>query len=73
MTPCSTTVTIPRILSIKEAMKIFGMGRPTIDAGIQSGELPAYRPNMKQYLLDATEVLEWIKKRKYDSGYRKSA
>lgn len=69
MNACSTMVTVPRILTIKETMKIFEIGRASIDEAIQKEELTAYRPNGRKYLLDANEVLEWIKKKKYHSGY----
>lgn len=64
-------VTIPRILTIKETMEIFGIGRASIDEAIQKEELPAYRPNRKKYLLDATEVFAWIKTKRYSSGYNR--
>lgn len=66
------TITISKILSIPEAMKIFGIGRPTIDEAIQSSELNTYRPNGRKYLLDAVEVYTWIKSKKYNSGYKKN-
>ena len=66
------TVTIPKIIGIPEAMKIFGIGRPSIDEAIQNSELKTYRPNGRKFLLDAMEVLEWIKSKKYESGYKKT-
>jgi excisionase family DNA binding protein len=69
MNACSTTITIPKIISVKEAMEIFGIGRPTLDEAIQRMELTAYKPNGKKYLLDAIEVFDWIKTKKYDSGF----
>jgi excisionase family DNA binding protein len=70
MNACSTTVTIPKIISIKEAMAIFEIGRASLDEAIQKMELTAYRPNGKKYLLDAEEVFQWIKGKKYQSGYQ---
>lgn len=66
---CSTYVTIPHIITIQQAMDLFEIGRTTIDSAIQSMELPAYKPNGKKYLLDAEEVFNWIKSKRYSSGY----
>lgn len=47
-------------LTVKEASKEFHIGINRLYAAIHAGELRAYRPNSKTYLLNPKEITEWI-------------
>lgn len=52
-------------IKIKEAVKIYGIGKDNFYKAIHAGELRAYRPNMRDFLLKTSEVEAWIEKHPY--------
>lgn len=59
------TITIPKMLTLKQAADYFGIGRNTLYKAIHTEELKAYLPNGRDFLLKADEVAEWICKCRY--------
>ena len=47
-------------LKIKEAVQFYGIGREVFYKAIHSGELKAYKPNGRDFLLKVLEVEKWI-------------
>lgn len=47
-------------MKIREAAKFFSIGKWTLYRAIRSGELRAYKPNGRDYLLKVSEVEKWI-------------
>lgn len=47
-------------LKVKEAVKLFSIGRDCIYNAIRKGELKAYRPNGRDYLLKVSDIELWI-------------
>lgn len=47
-------------LKIKEAATIYGIGRTLLYEAIHKGELKAYKPNGRDFLLKAIEIEKWI-------------
>ena len=47
-------------LKIKEATKHFGIGKDNFYRAIQQGELKAYKPNGRDFILRITEIEDWI-------------
>jgi len=47
-------------LKIKEAVKLYGIGRDTFYNAIKKGELKAYKPNCRDYLIKVSELEAWI-------------
>lgn len=47
-------------LKVKEANKVYSIGIHTIYNAIHKGELKAYRPNCRDYLIKVTELEAWI-------------
>jgi excisionase family DNA binding protein len=47
-------------VKVKEAAKLYGIGRDTFYKAIHSGELKAYKPNCRDFILKVTEIEEWI-------------
>lgn len=48
-------------MKIREAAKFFSIGKWTLYRTIHSGELRAYKPNGRDFLLKVSEIEEWIK------------
>ncbi len=48
-------------MKIREAAKFFSIGKWTLYRAIHSGELRAYKPNGRDFLLKVSEIEEWIK------------
>lgn len=48
-------------MKVKEASKYFSIGRYSLYKAIHSGELRAYKPNGRDFLLKVSEIEEWIK------------
>ena len=48
-------------MKIREAAKFFSIGKWTLYKAIHSGELRAYKPNGRDFLLKVSETEEWIK------------
>ena len=49
-------------LKVKEAASVYGVGRNCIYNAIHRGELRAYKPNGRDYLLKTSEIEAWIEK-----------
>jgi excisionase family DNA binding protein len=47
-------------LKVKEAAKQYSVGRDTLYNAIKRGELKAYKPNCRDYLIKVTELETWI-------------
>lgn len=47
-------------LKVKEVMKTYNIGRDTIYNAIHCGELRAYKPNRRDFLIKISELEEWI-------------
>jgi excisionase family DNA binding protein len=47
-------------LKVKEATKLYSIGRDTLYNAIKKGELKAYKPNCRDYLIKVTELEAWI-------------
>lgn len=47
-------------MKIREAAKFFSIGRGTLYKAIHNGELKAYKPNRRDFLLKISEVEKWI-------------
>lgn len=47
-------------LKVKEAAKQYSVGRDTLYNAIKRGELKAYKPNCRDYLIKVTELEAWI-------------
>lgn len=47
-------------MKIREAAKFFSIGKWTLYRAIRSGELRAYKPNGRDFLLKVSEVEKWI-------------
>lgn len=52
-------------LKIKEAVKEYGLGKMQFYNAIHSGELKAYIPNGRDFLVKTSEVEIWIESKKY--------
>lgn len=48
-------------MKVKEVSKYFSIGRYSLYKAIHSGELRAYKPNGRDFLLKVSEIEEWIK------------
>ena len=53
-------------LTIKEAVHQYSIGKNTFYDAIHKGELKAYKPNCRDFLLKATEIEEWIEGKVYE-------
>lgn len=53
-------ITLPAMLTVKQAAEKFNIGRNRLYKAIQIGELRSYIPNQRDYLLKADEVEKWI-------------
>lgn len=47
-------------LKIKEINEIYNIGLTTLYKAVSSGELKAYRPNCRVFLIKVSELEEWI-------------
>lgn len=47
-------------IKIKEAVKLYGIGKDVFYRAIHSGELKAYKPNGRDFLLKVIEIEQWI-------------
>ena len=47
-------------LKIKEAVQFYGIGKDVFYRAISKGELKAYKPNGRDYLLKVAEIEKWI-------------
>jgi len=47
-------------LKVKEVMETYNIGRDTIYNAIHRGELRAYKPNRRDFLIKISELEEWI-------------
>lgn len=47
-------------LKVKEAVKFYGIGQNIFYDAIHNGELKAYKPNNRDFLLKVTEIESWI-------------
>jgi len=52
-------------LTIKEAVHQYSIGKNTFYDAIHNGELKAYKPNKRDYLLKVTEIEAWIESKIY--------
>ncbi len=49
-------------LKIREASKLYGIGRDCLYNAIHKGELQAYKPNGRDFLIKVSELEAWIEK-----------
>lgn len=49
-------------IKVREAVQLFGIGKNNFYNAIHSGELKAYKPNGRDFLLKVSEVEKWIEK-----------
>lgn len=61
------TVTMPEMLKIPEAARIFKVGAYTLRLAVQTGKLRGYTPNGHAILLRADQVQEWIESQPYET------
>lgn len=47
-------------MKIREVVEFFGIGKNVFYKAIHSGELRAYKPNGRDFLLKVVEVEQWI-------------
>jgi len=52
-------------LKVKPAAEYFSVGRDAIYKAIHNGELKAYKPNCRDFLVKVSEVQEWIESKAY--------
>ena len=53
-------VCMKTFMKIKEASEFFSIGRDVLYNAIHNGELRAYKPNGRDFLLKVSEIEEWI-------------
>jgi len=51
---------VKSFIKVKEANMIYGIGLHTLYNAIHSGELKAYRPNCRDFLIKVSELEAWI-------------
>lgn len=61
-----TEITVPRFLKIKEAAQAFPVSAKALRQAIARNELKAYHPNGHTLLVNAQDVVDWIR----TSGYK---
>ena len=64
------TVTMPAMLKIKEAARVFKVGTATLRRAVHTGKLRAYIPNSRDMLVKADEVQAWIESCRYRTNSR---
>ena len=47
-------------IKVKEAVKLYGIGKDVFYKAIHNGELKAYKPNGRDFLLKVIEIERWI-------------
>jgi excisionase family DNA binding protein len=47
-------------IKVKEAVSLYGIGENIFYKAIKKGELKAYKPNCRDFLLKVTEIEQWI-------------
>lgn len=67
------TVTIPAMLRVPEAAKIFRIGAGTIRQAVQTGKLRGYVPAGHAILVRADEVQAWIESQPYNTRIGRAA
>lgn len=55
-------------IKIKEAVTFYGIGKEVFYKAIHSGELKAYIPNGRDFLLKVIEIEKWIESKKLDTA-----
>lgn len=53
------------MLTVFETARVYHIGRNRIYNAIQTGELKAYRPNSKSYILKESDIEAWIESHIY--------
>ncbi len=61
------TMTMPKMLTMRQAADYFGVGRNTLYKAIHAEQLKAYLPNGRDFLLKADEVAAWIETCRYSA------
>ena len=59
-----------RWLSVAEAARELGLGESTVRSMAATGRLPAYRPGRRAYLVDKSELREFIAKPRSTGQFR---
>lgn len=54
-----------QFIKIKEAVKLYSIGQNNFYKAIHNGELKAYKPNCRDFLLKASEIEQWIETKVY--------
>lgn len=49
-----------QFFKIKEAATVYKVGRNLLYAAIKNKEIPAYKPNCRDYILKASDIEKWI-------------
>lgn len=55
-------------IKIKEAVEYYSVGKDVFYNAIHAGELKAYKPNCRDFLLKVTEIEQWIETKIYVKG-----
>lgn len=55
-------------IKIKDAVEFYGLGKDVFYNAIHGGELKAYKPNCRDFLLKVTEIEKWIETKIYVKG-----
>ena len=59
---------IKNFVKIKEAVKLYGIGKEVFYRAIHGGELKAYIPNGRDFLLKVTEIEAWIETKEINTA-----
>ena len=61
-------IALKSFIKIKEAVKLYGIGKDVFYRAIHSGELKAYKPNGRDFLLKVIEIEQWIESKPAQKG-----
>ncbi len=66
-------IEVPAMLSVAEAAKVYpkGLGRNLIYTAIAKGELRCYRPNGRDFMISAEDLIAWIKSKEFKTKVSK--
>lgn len=53
-------IVLKSFIKVKEAVKLYGIGKDVFYKAIHNGELKAYKPNGRDFLLKVIEIERWI-------------
>lgn len=53
-------IVMKNFIKVREAVEVYGIGKDNFYNAIHSGDLRAYKPNGRDFLLKVTEIEQWI-------------